>query len=323
MSAVPEGLHQRSAAHAQVAPAGRDAGWAKRERRLLAQPGCIALALLATYGCATVPYRYGANIETPNTLRLREDEPQIERGRRVWVVDFLGNVFGIPSKLLLLHWKVDRHFISAETEAALADYLAANDLRNVKVRLNQYAPAGEWSRLVRNRAVGVGWRATLGTLSMIFYTVLPGRLFGGDNYNPYTNTINLYSDLPAIALHEGGHAKDFAPRRWKGTYAFLYALPFFALYPEARATGDALGYLKAEGLAAREKEAYKVLYPAYATYVGGSFSDYFPYPGVYLGPVLVGHAVGRVKAAQVPAPEAASEGSGPETEPAGEKERAP
>ena len=42
----------------------------------------------------------------------------------------------------------------------------------------------------------------------VFYTIFPGRVFGGDRYNPFTNTINLYSDHPSIALHEAAHAKD-------------------------------------------------------------------------------------------------------------------
>ena len=57
-------------------------------------------------------------------------------------------------------------------------------------------------------------------IANMFYTAFPERIFaafpfigGGDHYNPYTNTINIYSDHRAIVLHEGGHAKDFARRR--------------------------------------------------------------------------------------------------------------
>jgi hypothetical protein len=70
--------------------------------------------------------------------------------------------------------------------------------------------------------------------------------------------------------------------------------------PEALATGDAVGYLREEESAQREEDAYKVLYPAYGTYLGGSFSEYVaPYTWVYLAGVIPGHIVGRWKATTV------------------------
>ncbi|HLC16800.1 MAG TPA: hypothetical protein VJL89_11315 [Thermodesulfovibrionia bacterium] len=114
------------------------------------------------------------------------------------------------SKFFLWNWKVDNHNISYDTEEKLRQYLADNDLNNVKVRLNQYNPGDEWSRLHRNKAVSAGWRYTLGAITVLGYTLLPGRLFGGDNYNPFTNTISVYSDLKPVVIHEAGHAKDMA-----------------------------------------------------------------------------------------------------------------
>jgi len=257
-------------------------------------------------GCATVPHRDGQDIERPNTLHLRPNEPQIERGRPNRFLDGLGHlVLSIPSKVLLLNWRVDNHTISQESEDRLGHYLADNDLHNVKVRLNQYAPGDEWSRLFRNRSVGAGWRFTLGIISLINYTVFPGRLFGGDEYNPYTDTIHLYSDHSAIALHEAGHAKDFAERKYKGSYSALRMLPLVPLYQEALATGDAIGYFKEKELVEEEKDAYKVLYPAYGTYVGGEafrwvqwWVDLPPWAeyAVTYGSAIPGHIIGRAKA---------------------------
>ncbi|MBI3987677.1 MAG: hypothetical protein HY343_12190 [Lentisphaerae bacterium] len=274
----------------------------KAIQRLIFKPiPIILLAGLLGSGCASVPYQRGHGIEQTNTLWLKPDEPQIERGKPYTVLDGIGNLFGIPAKIILLNWKMDRHSIAPKTEAFLVQYLKANELNNVKVRLNQYAPRREWKRLVRNKAVGAGYRYTFGILSMLFYTILPERIFGGDNYNPYSNTINIYSDVPAVLTHEGGHAKDFAKRKYKGTYAVLYLLPFFALYPEAKATGDAIGYMKAEASADDERAAFKVLYPAYGTYIGGELGMmYLPwYYPIYLGAVAGGHVVGRIKAAKV------------------------
>ena len=169
------------------------------------------LAMLAA--CARVPYPYTSYVEKPDTLRLKEGEPQIARGEPVPVVDALGHyVLSLPSKLLLWNWKVDCHRISPETEETVAAYLKANGLRQVKVRLNQYEPRDEWRRLVRNSAMPGFWRYTFGVLTCAEYTALPGRLFGGDCYNPYTNSVSIYSDHRAIALHECAHAKDFAGR---------------------------------------------------------------------------------------------------------------
>lgn len=265
------------------------------------------LALFFASGCATVPYRYSGELENRPIWR---DEPQIEVGRPNAFLDTVGNIVSIPSKIILLSTKVDNHRISPETIAAMEEYLARNDLRNVKVRVNQYAPGGEWIRLFRNRSMNIGWRATFGVLANVFYTVLPGRVFGGDNYNPFTNTVSLYSDHPAIALHEAGHAKDFAERTYKGVYAATRMLPLVPLYQEAKATGDAIGYLRDRRETEAEKGAYKILYPAYGTYIGGEFLQLVPvgrdvFYIIQFGSSIPGHIAGRIKAAVTEEPDAA------------------
>jgi hypothetical protein len=91
------------------------------------------------------------------------------------------------------------------TEGAIRQYLAVSGLDKVKVRVNQYDPAGEWQRLRDNHSVSGPVRYTIGTLSVVGCTVLPGRVFGGDHYNPYTNSVYLYSDVPAMAVYQGGY----------------------------------------------------------------------------------------------------------------------
>ena len=141
-------------------------------------------------------------------------------------------------------------------------------------------------------------RYTLGIISVSFYTILPGRFFGGDNFNPYTNTINLYSDDPSIALHEAGHAKDFASRELKGAYSAIYALPFVALYHEAVATSDALSYLLDQNCSEERKDAYNILYPAYSTYIGGNIATFTSPVLQYVG-IIPGHIAGRIASANV------------------------
>jgi hypothetical protein len=183
--------------------------------------------------------------------------------------------------------------------------MTENDLRNVQVIVNGYYPGNQWKRLFQNKTVGGGWRFTFGIASVVGYTILPGRFFGGDAYNPFTNTVYLYSNEPAIALHEAGHSKDFGRRKFKGTHAALYQLPLASLYYEAKATGDAIGYLRCRDLDA-EKDAYELLYPAWATYVGGNVGRFDENPLWNLG-VIPGHIVGRIKSAKTdPCPDQVS-----------------
>ena len=223
--------------------------------------------------------------ETELTLQLGEGEPQFERGRpNAWIDGFGHYFFSLPSKLLLLNWKVGNHDIPADVELALQRYLHANGLCNTKVRLNQYAPGAEWRRLGRNREMPAFWRFTLGALSVAFYTIFPERLLagfpfigGGDHFNPYTNTISIYSGSRAIVLHEGGHSKDFSgfdDRHAKGLYAALRAVPYlgvpFVLWQEGVASSDALSWELAVASSRESKSAYRTLYPAWGTYLGGT-----------------------------------------------------
>jgi hypothetical protein len=237
----------------------------------------------------------------PELVEITQDS-QIERGKRRPVIDGLGWVIGIPSKILLWDRRVDNHDVSAETEEAIRRYLDDNDLDHVKVAINQYDPLDDWRRLRANKTMGWGYRYTLGVLSVAEEAILPGRLFGSDHYNPFTCTIHLYSDVPAIALHEGGHAKDFTRRKLPGTYAVAAALPVVSLWPEAIATGDSIAYAEQQADPELERESYRILFPAYGTYVGGSlrrFAQPFTLP-IYAGAVVAGHAVGRVEARMVP-----------------------
>ena len=279
---------------------------------------CVAayvLAVALVSGCnvfpaAAEPYEYGAALEGSDVLKLRPGEAQIDRGNPRGFLDWIGhNVVSLPSKIILWNWNVANHNISTETEDILKQYLADNDLRDVKVCLNDYSPGGEWRRLVKNRAVGGFWRFTLGAISVTYYTILPDRFFagltGGDSYNPYTNTIHLYSDHPAIALHEAGHAKDCAAQDDKGLYAAMGLLPIVPLFRESWATSDALGYLADKGMVKEEERSYEILYPAFGSYIpGGVFGaayDYIPIDdGIMLATnaisIVTGHIVGGSKA---------------------------
>lgn len=245
-------------------------------------PRVVAAALCSAFlttGCATVPY-VGQG-----------PHPQIERGHPFFPVDAIGNILSLPSKLLLWNWKVDNHAVSKETEQILVEYLQSRseDLRDLKIRINQWAPFGELKSLWVNKRVAWPYRLLLGfPVTLVFEVVLPGRLLGGDHYNPYTNTVHLYSDLPPVSVHEAGHAFDFSKQRYPGTYAMLRFLPLADLYQEFKATDEAIAYFIHLGDHQNELNSYKILYPAFGTYVGRYFTA--PYGLIF---VVIGHLHGR------------------------------
>ena len=259
------------------------------------------LLLLCLYlaGCASHGYEYGtgrADIDRPLSPQMEE---QVIVGNPHWFWDKSDWIWpgSWLAKLFLWNRNIDSHTISEETIEYLMVYLELNELDNVQVLVNHYSPGNQWSRLVHNRTVSAGWRYTLGVISVSMYTIMPGRFFGGDAYNPYTNTIYLYSDDVSIALHEGGHAKDFNSRRFKGSYAALYILPFAPLYHEAVATNDALSYMLDNEMTEERKDGYRLLHPAYGTYVGASFGG--GYPGISLLGAIPGHITGNIAAVAV------------------------
>ena len=254
------------------------------------------LALITANGCKVLEPKPIAVVRNNIPADLIADgEPQIERGKRRPIIDGFGCVWGIPSKLMLWNRKVENHRISPETETLLIEYLETNGLSDIKVRLNQYRPWDDWHRLTRNTSIAWPWRYTFGAVATLGETVVPGRLFGGDHYNPYTGTIHLYGDVPAIAFHEAAHAKDFSNRRYPGNYAALYLIPTVPLWHERTATNDVLSYVQNYNNRTLEREAYHTLYPAYGTYVGNAGGYAFPrYSNpIYLGGIVVGHAMGR------------------------------
>jgi hypothetical protein len=74
-------------------------------------------------------------------------------------------------------------------------------------------------------------------------------------------------------------------------------LPGAPLWHEAVASRDALAYVEANGSRDDREEAYRLLYPAYGTYVGSAVSDFVPGLGIlpYAGAVVAGHIAGRVQ----------------------------
>ncbi len=260
----------------------------------------VAVWLVTLPGCATPPYRYG-HLSDPHVDGGAPSNVAIEHGTPNKTLDRIGAVVGFPARILPMNSKINDHHVSAETEEKVVNFLKKNDLTDVTVFINHYGPKDQWRRLRDNKRIGAPWRYTMGSMSIIGYTLLPGRIFGGDRYNPFTNSLYLNSDVPVIALREAAYAKDVHNHKHPGTYAVGQEVPFVGIWSDSRAVRDVIGYARAEEDWELEQQAYHVLFPqlgAESTSIGGAFvsSIWWGGPALGAGGAAVGHLAGRTMA---------------------------
>lgn len=245
-------------------------------------------------GCATLPYRYG-HFRPPEDNSTREVD--FEYGEPHKVLDSVAWVTGIWSRILSLNSHVNNHDLTNETRAKLTAYLEENDLTDVLVRVNQYDPKGEWRRLRENRRVAPGWRYTAGVLSVVHYSILPGRVFGGDQYNPFTNSLYLNSDVSAVVMHEAAYAKDIHSQPLPGTYAVFNEIPVMSLWRHTRGVNDILAYARTHDDWKVERETYRVVYPQMGVHSMALTGFFVPFwDGLLLtaGGAAAGHVTGQI-----------------------------
>ena len=246
----------------------------------------LLISCIYLTGCATY--------ETPYS-GVKPGNPQFERGMSVPPLDFLGDMLSKPLQLLFWTRKYGNHSISAHSEEELQAFLDYYKLKDVKVRLNQWAPHKELGRLITNK--NIAWPYKIFFFPSTLIVSLLGRPFSGllisDYYDPGSNTINIFSDDVPILLHEAGHALDFSRQELKGTYALARDLPGVNLVQESIATDEALLYMEQTERYSDLIHGYKVLYPAYATYAVSYLSASIV---AVVGAITLGHIIGRAKA---------------------------
>lgn len=263
------------------------------------------LAVVLSCGCAAGPYQVGHGWASNPAAAVAKAKPSAEaaadpqrielaHGRRNVVIDGIGWVFGIPGKLIYWDRRFENHDVSPATEAAVVEYLACNQLDDVTVRVNQYAPWQEWKRLRSNTNVGAGWRYTFGLVNLAGYTIFPGRLFGGDRYNPYTNSVYVYSDIAPLGIDSSAYAKDVHSREYPGTYAAVNEFAIGSLWHDTIAADDALSYLAQRQDQAAYEEGVAFLHPYYGSQLGGvADSVVGAAPLLTIGGAIAGHLNGR------------------------------
>jgi len=216
---------------------------------------------------------------------------EIQRGKPRPLIDAAGRLLGLPNRIAIGDSRVDNHDISRETELEITNYLEQNGLDSVLVRSNQYAPADELGRMISNDKIRPFWKLTFGSYNLLKYTFLPGRLTGGDWYNPYSDSLHIYSDSPVLGISQATYAEDVRNRANPGAYAAIKDIPLAGLRHEATATKLAIQWYE-ESSPENVKAAQQILYPNYGASVGGQVASFFPY-GEVVGRI-VGGGFGRL-----------------------------
>ena len=249
----------------------------------------LCCLVLSSIGCSTFNAleKHEIIYDSPAT----QIQPvQIQRGRPRPIIDAAGKFFGLPNRIAIGKSCIDSHSVSHATEMKITNYLEQNNLNSVLIRSNQYAPLDEFKRTLANDRIRPIWKSTFGTYNLLKYTLLPGRIVGGDWYNPYSNSLHVYSDVPTLAISRAAYAQDLQTRVNPGAYAAIKDIPFAGLSHETTATQLALQWYedKPEEIAA----AREVLLPSYGASVGGQIASVVPY-GEVVGRLLGGGA-GRI-----------------------------
>lgn len=258
--------------------------------RVASRAGIFAWLILASgcvqrhYGYSSFNWTYRPGEPTSATVEYGTPGPALQR---------MAKVVDAPRKLLPASKQTKRHALSNETTELLVGYLEQNDLADVPVFVNHYDPGDQWRRLQANQDIAPLYRYTFGAGSVLKYTLLPNPVFGGNQYNPYTNSLYVETDLPIDVLYAAADAKNIHTRALPGAYLLVTSLPGLSLSRGIWATNDVLNYAAAQGDWETEREVYRVLYPR----VGGETLALAPPPGGrwWISPLLrlSGSAAGR------------------------------
>lgn len=259
----------------------------------------LSAVLVTLSGCVhdqTTACRRSASDQLESCSENSASALDVRYGRPNKVIDSAGWLFGMPRKLLLWDRRVDNHDVSDQTTESIATFAEMHQLDGLCARINQYDPIDEFSRLRTNTTVAPGWRYTLGTMSVIGYTLIPGRLIGLDQYNPYTNSVYVYSDVPALAVEATAYAKDVRSRTLPGTYAAVNHLPFVSIWHESVNVRDAVAFVEQHGTPDERVDGLRVLHANYGSTIAVATGAG---PIAQIGGAVAGQVTGRFQAARI------------------------
>lgn len=203
-------------------------------------------------------------------------------------------ILNIPSKVLLLSTKVGA-LPREETQHYIQQYLQKSNLENTTVRVGHTRILRDLYRLVSDKKlkdISLAGRLLLG----IPYTLIGGlisKLTRSDMYNPFTKTANIYSDVPAIALHELGHAQDYQNKGYPTLYSLARYLTPAMLYQEYKASAIADKALPEE----KKWQTGRYLVPAFGTYIYEPLQTLakIPFIPFMLGAHIIGNTYSAIR----------------------------
>lgn len=250
------------------------------------------------------PYQFKSSDST-----FKQGRIGINVGGQYAPIEITRNFLTIPEKIILLNKNYSSGNISKETIDKVEKYLEENQLWDVAVSVNEYDPKFLLERTLNNPNISNLSKYTMGILSVLVMTMLCPKLTGrvGDCYNPWANSIHLFSDDLSIALHECGHAKDFSQRENPGLYSSLSMIPFIGpfqtLYKEYQANKNVYHYLHSEKKDSDAlKQACITLTPAYTAYISGALAYFAKRGGIkkfqgvkpFIALMTAGHITGHL-----------------------------
>jgi hypothetical protein len=232
------------------------------------------LICIASIGCVQPRYRYGVGRQASFERSIPEREQQnhqsspITYGGNYPRLDRIESAARVPIDFVKKHMPFKKkreeekppEELRKEAISLAQGYLQDNRLANVNIDVRRYEPREQWRRLKANDHISPVVKYTGGSLSVLKYSLLPGRLFGSDEYNPYTNTLSLNSTKPIEALCEAGSAKVHHQQTWPGVYAASQYVPFVPLGHKYQVASDVITYANVSGLSEMEKKLYPHTY---------------------------------------------------------------
>ncbi len=220
----------------------------------------------------------------------------VEYGMPSAKLERMKSVVQFPKRLVPKAWRKEEDEAPEDIIENASDYLRKNQLTDVTVFVDHYDPAGEWKRLCENRRIAPAWRYSLGVLRWTGDALLPGPVFGGSRYNPFTNSLHLNDKSTASALQEAAYAKQVHAHKYPGWYVALGKLPGLSAVQQGDCAKDVVGYARAEQNWDIEREAYEVLYPRVGAETFSVASAFVPLwwaqPVVGLGGAAAGRLAG-------------------------------
>lgn len=219
------------------------------QRKVRTNPTAILyLLLIAWTGCASTTYQFG----TPNrpvTKQISDDSNQLTVGSQHPRLDQAERWIHYPAEKWKQWFPGDEPAVDPEESRRLAvrnaqEYLVLNELNDVKIDVRRYDPATQWRRLRENEHIHPVWKYTGGVMSHLSYTLLPGRVFRADSFNPYTNTLSLNSSDPSMALYTAAEAKIIYNRRYPGAYLAACRFPILGISKSVHVASDVLSYVR-------------------------------------------------------------------------------